>query len=130
MISRPEKEKKILLSDHSKRHVMWQVSLLSIDSLLLVILAVFCFSYVKFFIFLNFSRPYAHILSVPVSETAYPGQTQYQTLQQSQPYAVYPQATQTYGLPPFGKASCCKQFLRILILSHRNFHLSPKSKHG
>ncbi|XP_045401750.1 eyes absent homolog 3 isoform X4 [Lemur catta] len=48
------------------------------------------------------TKPYAHILSVPVSETAYPGQTQYQTLQQSQPYAVYPQATQTYGLPPFG----------------------------
>ncbi|XP_005607347.1 eyes absent homolog 3 isoform X3 [Equus asinus] len=48
------------------------------------------------------AKPYAHILSVPVSETAYPGQTQYQTLQQSQPYAVYPQATQTYGLPPFG----------------------------
>ncbi|XP_038188842.1 eyes absent homolog 3 isoform X2 [Arvicola amphibius] len=48
------------------------------------------------------AKPYAHILSVPVSETAYPGQTQYQTLQQSQPYTVYPQATQTYGLPPFG----------------------------
>uniref|UniRef100_A0A2K6UKF1 Eyes absent homolog n=1 Tax=Saimiri boliviensis boliviensis TaxID=39432 RepID=A0A2K6UKF1_SAIBB len=48
------------------------------------------------------AKPYAHILSVPVSETAYPGQTQYQTLQQSQSYAVYPQATQTYGLPPFG----------------------------
>ncbi|XP_061040640.1 eyes absent homolog 3 isoform X4 [Eubalaena glacialis] len=48
------------------------------------------------------AKPYAHILSVPVSETAYPGQTQYQPLQQSQPYAVYPQATQTYGLPPFG----------------------------
>uniref|UniRef100_A0A8C0LHV7 Eyes absent homolog n=1 Tax=Canis lupus dingo TaxID=286419 RepID=A0A8C0LHV7_CANLU len=48
------------------------------------------------------AKPYAHILSVPVSETAYPGQTPYQTLQQSQPYAVYPQATQTYGLPPFG----------------------------
>uniref|UniRef100_A0A8D0PV28 Eyes absent homolog n=1 Tax=Sus scrofa TaxID=9823 RepID=A0A8D0PV28_PIG len=48
------------------------------------------------------AKPYAHILSVPVSETAYPGQTQYPTLQQSQPYAVYPQATQTYGLPPFG----------------------------
>ncbi|XP_004850800.1 eyes absent homolog 3 isoform X3 [Heterocephalus glaber] len=48
------------------------------------------------------AKPYAHILSVPVSETAYPGQTQYQTLQQPQPYAVYPQATQTYGLPPFG----------------------------
>ncbi|XP_007491526.1 eyes absent homolog 3 isoform X4 [Monodelphis domestica] len=48
------------------------------------------------------AKPYAHILSVPVSETAYSGQTQYQTLQQSQPYAVYPQATQTYGLPPFG----------------------------
>ncbi|KAB1269243.1 Eyes absent-like protein 3 [Camelus dromedarius] len=48
------------------------------------------------------AKPYAHILSVPVSETAYPGQAQYQTLQQSQPYAVYPQATQTYGLPPFG----------------------------
>uniref|UniRef100_A0A2K6AAS4 Eyes absent homolog n=1 Tax=Mandrillus leucophaeus TaxID=9568 RepID=A0A2K6AAS4_MANLE len=47
------------------------------------------------------AKPYAHILSVPVSETAYPGQTQYQTLQQTQPYAVYPQATQTYGLPPF-----------------------------
>uniref|UniRef100_A0A8D1PKT4 Eyes absent homolog n=1 Tax=Sus scrofa TaxID=9823 RepID=A0A8D1PKT4_PIG len=48
------------------------------------------------------TKPYAHILSVPVSETAYPGQTQYPTLQQSQSYAVYPQATQTYGLPPFG----------------------------
>ncbi|XP_075409167.1 protein phosphatase EYA3 isoform X1 [Tenrec ecaudatus] len=48
------------------------------------------------------AKPYAHVLSVPVSETAYPGQTQYQTLQQSQPYAVYPQATQSYGLPPFG----------------------------
>uniref|UniRef100_A0A8C6GQ22 Eyes absent homolog n=1 Tax=Mus spicilegus TaxID=10103 RepID=A0A8C6GQ22_MUSSI len=50
-------------------------------------------------------RPYAHILSVPVSETTYPGQTQYQTLQQSQPYAVYPQATQTYGLPPFASST-------------------------
>lgn len=84
----------------------------------------------KVFVFLNFSRPYAHILSVPVSETAYPGQTQYQTLQQSQPYAVYPQATQTYGLPPFGKASYYKQFLRLLILSSQNFDLSPKVKNG
>ncbi|NWW86022.1 EYA3 protein, partial [Rhynochetos jubatus] len=50
------------------------------------------------------AKPYAHILSVPVSETMspYPGQTQYQTLQQSQPYTIYPQTTQTYGLPPFG----------------------------
>ncbi|KAJ7412343.1 Eyes absent 3 [Pitangus sulphuratus] len=48
-------------------------------------------------------RPYAHILSVPVSETMspYPGQPQYQALQQSQPYTIYPQTTQTYGLPPF-----------------------------
>lgn len=84
----------------------------------------------KVFIFLNFSRPYAHILSVPVSETAYPGQTPYQTLQQSQPYAVYPQATQTYGLPPFGKAFYYKQFLGVLILSPRNFSLSPKIKYG
>ncbi|XP_010630821.1 eyes absent homolog 3 isoform X3 [Fukomys damarensis] len=51
------------------------------------------------------AKPYAHILSVPVSETAYPGQTQYQTLQQPQPYAVYPQATQTYGLPPFASST-------------------------
>uniref|UniRef100_A0A8C0HT06 Eyes absent homolog n=1 Tax=Balaenoptera musculus TaxID=9771 RepID=A0A8C0HT06_BALMU len=51
------------------------------------------------------AKPYAHILSVPVSETAYPGQTQYQPLQQSQPYAVYPQATQTYGLPPFASST-------------------------
>lgn len=51
------------------------------------------------------AKPYAHILSVPVSETTYPGQTQYQTLQQSQPYAVYPQATQTYGLPPFASST-------------------------
>ncbi|XP_072831083.1 protein phosphatase EYA3 isoform X3 [Vicugna pacos] len=51
------------------------------------------------------AKPYAHILSVPVSETAYPGQAQYQTLQQSQPYAVYPQATQTYGLPPFASST-------------------------
>ncbi|PKU29355.1 rna-directed dna polymerase from mobile element jockey- hypothetical protein [Limosa lapponica baueri] len=50
-------------------------------------------------------RPYAHILSVPVSETMspYPGQTQYQALQQSQPYTIYPQTTQTYGLPPFDR---------------------------
>ncbi|XP_064380976.1 eyes absent homolog 3 isoform X3 [Dromaius novaehollandiae] len=50
------------------------------------------------------AKPYAHILSVPVSEamSPYPGQTQYQALQQSQPYAIYPQTTQTYGLPPFG----------------------------
>nr|XP_038023177.1 eyes absent homolog 3 isoform X6 [Anas platyrhynchos] len=53
------------------------------------------------------TKPYAHILSVPVSETMspYPGQTQYQALQQSQPYTIYPQTTQTYGLPPFGDAS-------------------------
>ncbi|XP_066869930.1 eyes absent homolog 3 isoform X7 [Kogia breviceps] len=51
------------------------------------------------------AKPYAHILSVPVSETAYSGQTQYQPLQQSQPYAVYPQATQTYGLPPFASST-------------------------
>ncbi|NWW02970.1 EYA3 protein, partial [Oreocharis arfaki] len=50
------------------------------------------------------TKPYAHILSVPVSETMspYPGQPQYQALQQSQPYTIYPQTTQTYGLPPFG----------------------------
>ncbi|XP_074018317.1 protein phosphatase EYA3 isoform X1 [Numenius arquata] len=50
------------------------------------------------------AKSYAHILSVPVSETMspYPGQTQYQALQQSQPYTIYPQTTQTYGLPPFG----------------------------
>ncbi|XP_072211409.1 protein phosphatase EYA3 isoform X11 [Excalfactoria chinensis] len=53
------------------------------------------------------AKPYAHILSVPVSETMspYPAQTQYQALQQSQPYTIYPQTTQTYGLPPFGDAS-------------------------
>lgn len=79
------------------------------------------------FVFLNFSRPYAHILSVPVSETAYPGQTQYQTLQQSQPYAVYPQATQTYGLPPFGKASYYKQFLRKLIFIPQKLIFSQKA---
>nr|XP_005492424.1 eyes absent homolog 3 isoform X1 [Zonotrichia albicollis]XP_014126313.1 eyes absent homolog 3 isoform X1 [Zonotrichia albicollis] len=50
------------------------------------------------------AKPYAHILSVPVSETMspYPAQPQYQALQQSQPYTIYPQTTQTYGLPPFG----------------------------
>ncbi|XP_029475038.1 eyes absent homolog 3 isoform X3 [Rhinatrema bivittatum] len=50
------------------------------------------------------AKPYPHILSVPIAETmtAYSGQTQYQTLQQSQPYTVYPQASQPYGLPPFG----------------------------
>lgn len=73
-------------------------------------------SYVALFV-CNFSsffsiRPYAHILSVPVSETMspYPGQTQYQALQQSQPYTIYPQTTQTYGLPPFGKKYICKDF--------------------
>lgn len=34
---------------------------------------------------------------------SYSGQTQYQALQQSQAYAVYPQTTQAYGLPPFGE---------------------------
>ncbi|KAG8451188.1 hypothetical protein GDO86_003442 [Hymenochirus boettgeri] len=50
------------------------------------------------------AKPYTHILSVPVAEplAAFSGQAQYQTLQQSQPYTVYPQASQTYGLPPFG----------------------------
>ncbi|XP_068125426.1 eyes absent homolog 3 isoform X2 [Hyperolius riggenbachi] len=50
------------------------------------------------------AKPYTHILSVPVAEgmPAYSGQAQYPSLQPSQPYAVYPQATQTYGLPPFG----------------------------
>ncbi|KAJ7413190.1 Eyes absent 3 [Willisornis vidua] len=52
-------------------------------------------------------RPYAHILSVPVSETMspYPAQPQYQALQQSQPYTIYPQTTQTYGLPPFASTT-------------------------
>ncbi|XP_066429702.1 eyes absent homolog 3 isoform X2 [Eleutherodactylus coqui] len=50
------------------------------------------------------SKPYTHILSVPVAETmsTYSGQNQYQSLQPSQPYTAYPQASQTYGLPPFG----------------------------
>ncbi|XP_075709422.1 protein phosphatase EYA3 isoform X4 [Rhinoderma darwinii] len=50
------------------------------------------------------SKPYTHILSVPVSESmsTYSGQTPYQSLQPSQPYTSYPQASQTYGLPPFG----------------------------
>ncbi|XP_068850590.1 eyes absent homolog 3 isoform X2 [Aphelocoma coerulescens] len=53
------------------------------------------------------AKPYAHILSVPVSETMspYPGQPQYQALQQSQPYTIYPQTTQTYGLPPFASTT-------------------------
>ncbi|XP_061453650.1 eyes absent homolog 3 isoform X3 [Rhineura floridana] len=53
------------------------------------------------------AKPYAHILSVPVSETmaSYSGQTQYQALQQSQTYAVYPQTTQAYGLPPFASST-------------------------
>ncbi|XP_032083322.1 eyes absent homolog 3 isoform X2 [Thamnophis elegans] len=53
------------------------------------------------------AKPYAHVLSVPVSETmaSYSGQTQYQTLPQSQTYAVYPQTTQAYGLPPFASST-------------------------
>ncbi|XP_071432944.1 protein phosphatase EYA3 isoform X3 [Pithys albifrons albifrons] len=53
------------------------------------------------------AKPYAHILSVPVSETMspYPAQPQYQALQQSQPYTIYPQTTQTYGLPPFASTT-------------------------
>ncbi|KAM4700482.1 protein phosphatase EYA3 isoform 2-T2 [Discoglossus pictus] len=49
-------------------------------------------------------KPYTHILPVPVAEsmTAYSGQMPYQSLQTSQSYTVYPQASQTYGLPPFG----------------------------
>ncbi|XP_069081214.1 eyes absent homolog 3 isoform X1 [Pleurodeles waltl] len=50
------------------------------------------------------SKQYTHILSLPVLDTmpTYSGQTPYQALQQSQPYTVYPQPSQTYGLPPFG----------------------------
>ncbi|KAM4046869.1 protein phosphatase EYA3 isoform 1-T1 [Anomaloglossus baeobatrachus] len=50
------------------------------------------------------SKPYTHILSVPVAESmsTYSGQTPYQSLQPSQPYTAYPAASQTYGLPPFG----------------------------
>ncbi|XP_044143840.1 eyes absent homolog 3 isoform X2 [Bufo gargarizans] len=50
------------------------------------------------------SKPYAHILSVPVAESmsTYSGQNPYQTLQPSQSYTAYPQVSQTYGLPPFG----------------------------
>ncbi|XP_060639949.2 eyes absent homolog 3 isoform X1 [Anolis sagrei] len=50
------------------------------------------------------TKAYTHVISVPVSETmaSYSGQTQYQALQQAQTYAVYPQTTQAYGLPPFG----------------------------
>ncbi|XP_063810642.1 eyes absent homolog 3 isoform X2 [Pseudophryne corroboree] len=50
------------------------------------------------------AQPYTHILSVPVAESmaTYSGQTAYQSLQPSPPYTVYPQASQTYGLPPFG----------------------------
>uniref|UniRef100_A0A8C5P7L6 Eyes absent homolog n=1 Tax=Leptobrachium leishanense TaxID=445787 RepID=A0A8C5P7L6_9ANUR len=50
------------------------------------------------------TKPYTHILSVPVAESmsAYSGQTPYQALQPSQSYSVYPQASQNYGLPPFG----------------------------
>ncbi|XP_034279497.1 eyes absent homolog 3 isoform X3 [Pantherophis guttatus] len=53
------------------------------------------------------AKPYAHVLSVPVPETmaSYSGQTQYQTLPQSQTYAVYPQTTQAYGLPPFASST-------------------------
>lgn len=49
------------------------------------------------------SKQYTHILSLPVLDAmhTYSGQTPYQALQQSQPYTVYPQASQTYGLPPF-----------------------------
>ncbi|KAJ1188834.1 hypothetical protein NDU88_005591 [Pleurodeles waltl] len=49
------------------------------------------------------SKQYTHILSLPVLDTmpTYSGQTPYQALQQSQPYTVYPQPSQTYGLPPF-----------------------------
>ncbi|XP_069612741.1 eyes absent homolog 3 isoform X2 [Ranitomeya imitator] len=50
------------------------------------------------------SKPYTHILSVPAAESmsTFSGQIPYQSLQQSQPYTTYPQASQTYGLPPFG----------------------------
>ncbi|XP_073521084.1 protein phosphatase EYA3 isoform X3 [Phyllobates terribilis] len=50
------------------------------------------------------SKPYTHILSVPVAESmsTFSGQTSYTSLQQSQPYTAYSQASQTYGLPPFG----------------------------
>ncbi|XP_069479180.1 eyes absent homolog 3 isoform X6 [Ambystoma mexicanum] len=49
------------------------------------------------------AKQYAHILSLPVTETmsAYSGQTPFQALQSSPPYTVYPQESQTYGLPPF-----------------------------
>ncbi|XP_060639951.2 eyes absent homolog 3 isoform X3 [Anolis sagrei] len=53
------------------------------------------------------TKAYTHVISVPVSETmaSYSGQTQYQALQQAQTYAVYPQTTQAYGLPPFAPST-------------------------
>ncbi|XP_006011801.1 eyes absent homolog 3 isoform X3 [Latimeria chalumnae] len=50
------------------------------------------------------TKPYPHIISSPIAQTtpSYAGQSQYPALQPSVPYAMYPQASQTYGLPPFG----------------------------
>ncbi|XP_058051790.1 eyes absent homolog 3 isoform X5 [Ahaetulla prasina] len=80
------------------------------------------------------AKPYAHVLSVPVSETmaSYSGQTQYQTLTQSQTYAVYPQTTQAYGLPPFGDPSTSPSLPRATASKHvdeqSRRNMTPKNR--
>ncbi|XP_041096466.1 eyes absent homolog 3 isoform X2 [Polyodon spathula] len=51
------------------------------------------------------SKSYTHILSPSVAApaiTTYSGQPQYPASSQSTTYTAYPQASQNYGLPPFG----------------------------
>lgn len=49
-------------------------------------------------------RPYPHILSTPAapSMSAYAGQSQFGSMQQSTVYTAYSQSTQPYGLSTYG----------------------------
>ncbi len=51
-------------------------------------------------------RPYPHILSTPVAPpmSAYTGQSQFTTMQQSTVYTPYSQTTPPYGLSTYGRS--------------------------
>lgn len=66
------------------------------------------------------SRPYPHILPTPSSQTmaAY-GQTQFTAgMQQGTAYATYPQTSQPYGIPSYGKKSHPCYFIPEVNIFH------------
>lgn len=61
-------------------------------------------------------RPYPHILSTPVAPpmSAYTGQSQFSSMQQSTVYTPYSQTTPPYGLSTYGRS-----FASVFIYSYR-----------